>query len=168
MRPTASDIANRADVSLRLVFHHFEDMEALYRAVFRLQNDRLRPLLLDGVKEDTPIAQRVSDFVRDRSLYLEEIAQVYRATRLFAPNAPSLDEHLQAARAVLRNQVADLFGSELRRFSGTERRERLLAMQAATSFASWETLRVDMGLEVSRAEAVLRRELRSQLGVTGR
>jgi AcrR family transcriptional regulator len=168
MKPTASDIANRADVSLRLVFHHFEDMEALFRAVFRLQNERLRPLLAQGVTCDTPVAQRVVDFVEDRAHYLEEVAQVYRATQLFAPSAPSLEEHLQASRAVLRNQVASLFSGELRRFPVTERKERLLGMQAATSFASWETLRVDMDLEVGLAKAVMRRELRAQLGLSGR
>jgi hypothetical protein len=79
-----------------------------------------------------------------------------------------LDEHLQASRAVLRNQVASLFAIELRRFSGAERRERLLGMQAATSFAAWETLRVDMDLDVDLAKAVIRRTLRAQLGLNGR
>ncbi len=37
-QPTAKLIAQRADVSLRLVFHHFEDMDALYRAVMILQS----------------------------------------------------------------------------------------------------------------------------------
>jgi AcrR family transcriptional regulator len=168
MKPKASDIANRADVSLRLVFHHFEDMEALYRTVFRLQNERLRPLLTNGVKADTPVPQRIVDFVRDRATYLEEVAQVYRATQLFAPDAHGLDEHLQASRAVLRSQVANLFAAELRRFSGAERRERLLGMQSATSFAAWETLRVDMDLDVELAKSVLRRTLRAHLGLSGR
>src|SRR5208282_909869 len=30
LRPTAARIADRAGVSLRLVFHHFDDLEAIY------------------------------------------------------------------------------------------------------------------------------------------
>ncbi len=163
--PTAADIALRAQVSLRSVFHHFEDMEALYRAVFRMQNERLRAYLVTRVTTATPVAQRVPEFVRERASYLEGMLQVYRAAQIVAHTSPALADHLQASRAVLRNQVRSLFEPDLAAFKPAERRERLLAMQAATTFASWETLRVDMDLDAEAAKAVLRRELRSQLAL---
>ena len=38
--PTAKQVAARAGVSVRLVFHHFEDMDALYNAVAQAQIER--------------------------------------------------------------------------------------------------------------------------------
>ncbi len=165
--PTAADIAGRAEVSLRSVFHHFEDMEALYRAVFRMQNERLRPLLANRATASVPVAQRIPEFVRERCAYLEGMLQVYRAAQLVAPTSPALADHLQASRAVLRNQVRSLFEADLASYKPAERRERLLAMQSATTFSAWETLRVEMDLDPESAKAVVRRQLRCQIGVSG-
>jgi TetR/AcrR family transcriptional regulator, regulator of autoinduction and epiphytic fitness len=165
--PTAADIALRAEVSLRSVFHHFDDMEALYRAVFRMQNERLRPLLANRASATMPVAQRIPEFARERCAYLEGMLQVYRAAQLIAPTSPALADHLQASRAVLRNQVRSLFEADLAAFRPAERRERLLAMQSATTFAAWETLRVEMELDPDGAKAVVRRKLRCHLGLTG-
>jgi AcrR family transcriptional regulator len=38
--PTAKQIASRAGVSLRLVFHHFDDLDDLYRSVAAMQAER--------------------------------------------------------------------------------------------------------------------------------
>lgn len=163
--PTAADVALRAQVSLRSLYHHFDDMAALYRAAFRMQNDRLRSLVATRVTPEAPVSQRLLGFVRERSAYLEGMLEVYRAAQLVAQTSPALADHLKATRAVLGNQVRSLFEADLSVYRPAERRERLLAIQATTTFASWETLRVDMDLDPDSAKAVLRRELRCQIGL---
>ncbi|MBC7173190.1 MAG: TetR/AcrR family transcriptional regulator [Polyangiaceae bacterium] len=164
--PTAADIAARADVSLRSVFHHFDDMDSLYQTVFRMQSEELAPLLTDRVTAALPIAQRIPEFVRQRAAYLDGMLQVFRAAQLVATTSPAIADHLQASCAVLRNQVTSLFEGDLACFRPAERRERLIAMQAATTFSAWETLRVEMDLDAETARNVLKRELRCQLAPT--
>ena len=45
VRPTASEIAERAGVSERSVFQHFRDREALFEAVAREQYERVVPTI---------------------------------------------------------------------------------------------------------------------------
>ena len=40
LRPTAAEIAERADVSLRALFNHFKDNDSLIAAAFRFQRDQ--------------------------------------------------------------------------------------------------------------------------------
>ena len=44
LRPTAARIAERAGVSLRLVFHHFDDVDAIYNELADRQAERVKPL----------------------------------------------------------------------------------------------------------------------------
>ena len=44
LRPTAARIAERAGVSLRLVFHHFDDVETIYNELADRQAERVKPL----------------------------------------------------------------------------------------------------------------------------
>src|SRR5437763_15803466 len=65
LRPTAPAIAERAGVSVRPVFQHFDDLEGLYAAVAERWVDRLgaRPSPVDAT---LPIDQRVRDVVAAR------------------------------------------------------------------------------------------------------
>ena len=44
-RPRAQEIAKRADVAVRTVFQHFDDMEGLYAEILRRQSERIAPFL---------------------------------------------------------------------------------------------------------------------------
>ena len=72
LRPTGPRIAERAGVSLRLVFHHFPDLETLFAAAAERQFERhyraLRPIPAAG-----PLAGRVAAFVHQRTRLLERI-----------------------------------------------------------------------------------------------
>ena len=45
LRPRAQEIAKRADVAVRTVFQHFDDMEGLYAEILRRQSERIAPFL---------------------------------------------------------------------------------------------------------------------------
>src|SRR5438309_12111230 len=82
MRPTAPRIAERAGVSLRSVFQHFADREALLFAVADQQLLELRKMTrrLSG---DGPLAERIDAFVKQRCRVLEAIAPVRRASFVY-------------------------------------------------------------------------------------
>ena len=45
LTPTTHQVAERANVGIRSVFRHFEDMEALYATLDERLTDELRPML---------------------------------------------------------------------------------------------------------------------------
>jgi AcrR family transcriptional regulator len=89
LRPTGQQVADRAGMNLRTVFRHFEDMEALHRAVHEQLERTLRPEL----EEDPPtgsLRERLSSFVRRRARVYERIAPYQRAERLHRWNSTQL------------------------------------------------------------------------------
>src|SRR5579871_2207866 len=63
LKPTAERVAERAGVSLRLVFHHFADLESLYAAAADRQFERLRPLI-KPIPSDGSFDERLETFLR--------------------------------------------------------------------------------------------------------
>src|SRR5258708_37000395 len=61
LRPTAARIAERAGVSLRIVFHHFDDLEAIYSELADRQAGRGKPLTVP-VPVGLPFWRRVQEF----------------------------------------------------------------------------------------------------------
>src|SRR5581483_6969317 len=87
LRPTAPLVAARAGVSLRSVFHHFRDMEALYVIAAEIQTERVMAML-DPVDAALPLADRIVRFVAVRSAILEALTPVRRAVLLDEPFSP--------------------------------------------------------------------------------
>jgi AcrR family transcriptional regulator len=162
LRPTAPRIAARAGVSLRSVFQHFADIEALFAAAADRQTERLRRLgrRLDG---DGPFESRLNAFVAQRQRLLETLAPVRRAALLMEPFSAAIRTRLARARALGRAELRRVFAPELAALSAGERAAAVEAMAALSSFSGWEALRVHQGLSVSRAARVLARALHALL-----
>ncbi|MGH9090233.1 MAG: TetR/AcrR family transcriptional regulator, partial [Acidimicrobiales bacterium] len=92
-QPTAKMVARRAGVSLRLVFHHFEDMDALYRAVMVLQWQRYWAKLRD-VPPDLSLDHRIDRTVRQRGRLYDAIGPVRRAAVPMTARSDDLAEAL--------------------------------------------------------------------------
>ncbi len=162
LAPTAKEVATRAGVSVRLVFHHFEDMDALYRAVSRAQFERhwerIRP-----VAGDLPVGQRIDRTVQQRARLFDAVAPVRRkAIPLAARHHGVIQEGLERTNKMLRSWLEETFASELHA-AGRERRELLGALEVAASWESWERLRRTQGLSTATARRVLTRTLRALL-----
>ena len=78
LRPTAARIAQRAGVSMRLVFHHFDDLEAIYSELADRQAERVKPLTVP-ISAALPLPQRIEEFCAQRGRLLE--TSVARAPR---------------------------------------------------------------------------------------
>jgi TetR/AcrR family transcriptional regulator of autoinduction and epiphytic fitness len=163
--PTAREIAQRAGVSLRLVFHHFEDLEELYQMVFELQMERHWQSLPE-VSPQRPLAERTAALVRIRASLYEAITPVRRAALRRIDRSPVLGVLLDKTNRTLSDAVCWTFSPELYR-AGTDRDDLLLALDTAASWECWERLRRNQGASVLTARRVMARSLESLAGGSG-
>jgi AcrR family transcriptional regulator len=154
LRPGAAEIAARAGVSVRTVFRHFEDLEQLFAMAATHQAMRIGPLLLAAPPGGSR-ADRVDALVRHRAELYERIGPVRRAALRHEPFHQAVHEGLGQARRLLRRHLLATFGPELEPLDGADRATILAALEAATSFASWDNLRAEQRLSVPQARAAL-------------
>lgn len=166
LRPTAEQIAERAGISVRNVFQHFNDLESLLLAVAELQRKRVAGLL-EPIAPAGALKDRIATLVAQRTRFLETVAPVRRAALLVEPFSPEVGRRLRHLRALLRRQILIVFGPELRRCPRARRRELAAALAAAGSFALWETLRRHQGLSKIRASAAMKLMFERLLSLDG-
>ncbi len=163
LQPTAQRIAQRANVSLRLVFHHFEDLETIYTEVQRRQIERTAPMFHPAISPAGPLTKRVTELVAQRTRILEFISPVRRHAVLRAPFAPTIAKLLAGAREMARDQVAEVFERELNAMPVAERRDVLNALAVAMSWEAWEFMRRQQGQSEADARRVMERTVRALL-----
>lgn len=160
-RPRAREIADRAGLSLRTVFQHFDDLEALHASAADRQGEHLaayfEPLPADG-----PTEARVEAIVARRAALYEEIAAVRRASLLVV--SPVLDRRRAEMSTRLRREVARTFTPELERWPAGRRADRLAALDLTLSWEAWDALRRFQGLSVAAATRVTALLVGSLLG----
>ena len=161
LRPTGPRIAERAGVSLRSVFQHFNDLETLFAAVGSREIERLGEQVVT-LPIDRPLDDRIDAFVEQRSRVLEAISPVRRASLLQEPFSAELRQTRDAIFNLGRAEVARLFRAELDA-SGDDRQQLLDALDAASSWSFWDVLRSQQGHDPDGAAEILRRTLRSLL-----
>jgi AcrR family transcriptional regulator len=149
LRPTGQRVAERAGLSLRTVFRHFEDMEGLNREMHDRMERVLRPLAA-GDSVSGSLVERVGGLIRRRTNLFEKGAPFLRAGAINRWQSPYLTE---AHAADVRELRADLDRAlpEVSRVSA----ERQEALALVTSFEAWDRLRVDQKLGRDRAREVM-------------
>lgn len=153
-RPTAREIADRAGVSLRSVYVHFDDLEDLFTAAAAKQYERMAELI-KRLPTEGPLADRVDAFVAQRCRLMEAGRAVRHAAVLQEPFSPTLANVMGLVRKAARDEVERVFAMELDRERGAARERLLAAVDVAGSGASWETLRVHDGLSYETASQVV-------------
>jgi len=159
--PTSREIAERSGVSLRLVFHHYEDLDALYRAVSELCAERYATLLPE-VSGTLPLNTRIERTVERRAMLYETIGYLGRNFAPLAVGHPSAATALRAARATLTGLLEHTFAPEIR-VAGRRRRELLAGLGVAASLRTWDRLRRVEGLPVASSRRVVSKMLRTAL-----
>jgi TetR/AcrR family transcriptional regulator, regulator of autoinduction and epiphytic fitness len=154
LRPTARDIAAEAGVSLRSLYVHFDDLEALFVAAGNRHAERLAEVL-PPLRTTGDLRGRLDAFL-DRRVRLNETgAGVRRAAQLQEPFSPVLQHALATGRKALRAEVKAAFAPELAATTAPAGR-LLTALDIAASPAAWESLRTHQGLSVDEATAQVR------------
>jgi AcrR family transcriptional regulator len=153
LRPPAPRIAARAGVSLRSVFQHFADLDALFAAAADRQTERILRLA-HRLDADGPLEPRLAAFVAQRARILEAIAPVRRAALLMEPFSAEIGVRLSRARRLGRVELQHVFAAELA--AGVAARgDVLAALAAASGFSAWEALRAHQGLSVAAAQRAM-------------
>src|SRR5690606_36622376 len=110
--PTARQIAQRAGVSVRSIFQHFDDLEGLYGDLVRVQAARVQPLVEDFRSEGS-IDERIDAPVPQRAALFEAITPMRRAIGTRARRSPTLTRRVRELSEVLHRQVCTQFEPEL-------------------------------------------------------
>ena len=162
LRPTAARIAERAGVSLRIVFHHFDDLEAIYSELADRQAERVKPLTVP-IPVTLPFGRRVEEFSAQRGRLLETLSPVRRAAVLMEPFRPALAKRLKLARDLMRAAAIAAFAPELSKLATDEKRATVAALDVVTSWVAWEQLRRHQGLSETDARGVMATTIRALL-----
>jgi len=151
--PTSARTAARAGVSRRLVFHHFRGMDGLLLAAASGQSDRHRGILFT-IPARGPPDLRIRALVRQRRLFFEAMAPTYRVAHAREHAAAGLRGLLDHDRSVLRRQLEDTLAPEIGA-RGSEAVELLDALEQATGWDAWRSLRDTRHRSAPSAERVM-------------
>lgn len=154
LRPTAGEVATRAGISVRSLWLHFPDLEALFAAtaaeVLARQDAAFAP-----VDPGLALADRIAAYCRQRAEVLEWVTPFARASVLREPFSPALRDYRQLHVQRVLDEVAILFGAELSGAPEPQRSTLQHAIAAVATWGYWSSLRDDLGLSAARSRAAM-------------
>ncbi len=150
LRPTAKEIAERAEVSVRSVYVHFDDLEDLFCVAADRHFTRIAPMLTPAPSTG-PLGERAHALALQRVRLYAKTGAVGRATRLHAEFSPTLARILRDARALSRSDLERVFARELQRLDEPNRAHTVAVLDVLTSPDAWQTLRERHDLSVEAA-----------------
>ena len=161
LRPTGPRIAERAGVSVRSIFQHFDDLDALFSAVGQRVVVRIAGLI-HPIDADAPVEQRTQEFLEQRTKVLESLTPVLRAALVHAASSTVIRGQFENGHQFLVAQVDEVFAPEIAAAGagGAVLRDGLVV---AISWPSWDLLRGAQGLSVEEARTVAEAMVRSLL-----
>lgn len=149
MHPSAASVAERAGVSLRTVFRHFDDKESLYREMGAIVEAEILPLLLRPI-EARGWRNQLRIMIERRIEIFERIMPVRVAASLLRFRSDYLMDDYRRFIAVEQSALESLLPKKI-----TASPSLFAALAMATSFAAWRRLRQDQGLSPAEAEGVV-------------
>lgn len=154
LRPTAREIAAQAGVSLRSLYVHFDDVEALFFAAAVRHEERGASRIPETVTKGT-FEERVVAFVKRRGLIYELGHNIRRAAVLQEPFSLAIRAILEEARRLSRQELDCVFSPELDGLDDDQRRKTLATLDLVTYASGWDVLREQHNLDVDDAVSVM-------------
>lgn len=147
--PSAEDVSAKADVGLRTVFRHFNDMDSLYREISDVMLAKVEPIASGPLPEgDWPT--RLEAMIDRRIRVFEKImpfkiaADVHKFRSAFLRE--DHDTLTKMQRTTLRKALPPALKNDRTQFE---------ALDLLMSFDSWRRLRNEQGLSVAQARKVM-------------
>ena len=153
LRPTAPRIAERAGVSVRSVFQHFDDLETLFAAMGSRVVERLAPLVRP-IDSSAPLTDRITEFVRQRCQVHEAVTPINRAAILQAPTSVTIGHQFQSGHDFGSAHAEQVFQAELVA-AGVKRAQVFDSVVVACSWSTWDLLRTLEHRSVPEATAAV-------------
>jgi TetR/AcrR family transcriptional regulator, regulator of autoinduction and epiphytic fitness len=153
LHPTAQQVSDRSGVSMRSIFRLFQDVDALHSAAIAAQLERVAHLF-EAPDATGPVESRMAALIARRTRLYETIAPVRRMAIRLAPRSLPIAAELARANTILRDHLMVLFAPELALRSG-QQAGSIEALDALTSWETWERLRSAQRLDVDGAARVV-------------
>ena len=147
--PTAEQVAARAQVALRTVFRHFDDMESLYREIDTEMMQRITPLISSPFKESS-WRGRLRESIERRATLYETILPFRIATEALRHQSAFLQEKQQRIMQLQNATLQRILPPEI-----LEQHSTLAALNLLLSINAWQQLRLDQRLEQAPAHQVM-------------
>lgn len=160
LRPTGPRIAERAGVSVRSIFQHFDDLDALFAAVGQRVVVRIGGLIAH-IDPSTPLHDRVDAFVHQRAAVLESLTPVLRAALVHAASSEVIRGQFEQGHEFLKAQVAQVFAPEIA--AATDGEVLAHGLIVSLSWTTWDLLRAAQEQSVAQARTVVTLMVRSLL-----
>lgn len=155
--PSAERVAARADVGLRTVFRHFQDMDSLYREMAMVIEREIRAIV-DQPLEAAAGADRVVELIARRGRAFEIMSPFRRASEAFRHRSKFLGTDYARLVTKLREILERELPPEL-----VADPMKLEAMDLLMSYEAWARLRRDQRLSEEDARTVLETAARALL-----
>ena len=147
--PSAEQVALRADVGLRTVFRHFNDMDSLYREMSDVIAVEVHAMVDQPFRApDGP--EQVIELVHRRAQVFEKIGPFKRASAAFRHRSKFLDSDGARLVRMLRELLLRVLPAGL-----ASDPSRVEVLDLLLSFESWSRLRREQGLSTAQAQEVL-------------
>lgn len=154
LSPTAERVAQRSQVSLRTVYHQFDDLETLHRLAGERVLRRVQQLT-EPVETALSTEARVEAFVRQRVVVFDVLHPLSCAARLREPFSAVLRSNRDALLRLGEQQVRQAFAPELGELDPPAAGRLVVAISLVTNWSAWYALREELRQDREEAIAVM-------------
>ena len=156
--PTAEQVAHRADVGLRTVFRHFEDMETLYREVIRDVDAMILPVVNRQARAAS-WKEKLAESIDVLAAHYERMAASYLVTQVHRHESAYLDEQLRRYALMQRGMLRGILPRAV-----LDDRPCVDALGLLLSIDAWVHLRREQGLSAPAAARAIHRASQALTG----
>ena len=146
MTPSAVAVAERANVGMRTVFRHFEDMDSIYDEMAQEVGKAAIPMLV-APYETTTWRERLFECVDKRAELYETVFPMKMCVTLRRFQSDFLSKQHESDIFYLRSALKTILPKEI-----TSNRELFGAIEVALDFSTWRQLRQDQDRSVESAK----------------
>lgn len=155
--PIAEQVAERAQVGLRSVFRHFNDMDSLFAEMAVRLSRHYQPALASFVSPDW--RGRLGEAIERRVAVYEVLLPYKRAADAHRHASVAIQTNHAQTSQLLRNRLKSLLPPHLESDANAlETLDFLLSME------SWQRLRLEQKLSAATARAIIEAQIKAVVG----
>lgn len=147
--PSAEEVSARANVGLRTVFRHFDDMDSLYRELSERMLAEIDPIATAPLPQGS-WPERLEAMVERRATVFEKIMPFMIAADVHKHRSAFLREDHASLARLQREMLSAALPENLKQDP-----IRLEALDLLLSFDSWRRLRQEQGLTPEKAKEII-------------
>ncbi|HUO05685.1 MAG TPA: TetR/AcrR family transcriptional regulator [Candidatus Binataceae bacterium] len=149
--PTAREIAERAGLSIRVIFKHFPNLRTLRLESFARLQAQSSKFFAGNPPERASALERLEFFVNKHARRLEFVTPLHRTAAMVESIDPDVADAIRAAREAARRDLERALGASLDDFPPSKRRDLVTALHIICSWEAWQILRVHYRMSSKRA-----------------